>query len=290
MEVTKEDAIVWKKKLLEILEFFVDFCNKNGLKYYCCGGTALGAVRHQGFIPWDDDIDVIMPRPDYAKSIKLWQDHNNDRFEFITCDNTKRYIYTFGKLCLKDTTLIEIETQPYIEGLYIDVFAADGCSSDIEAFKKDMDAYRNLEIKLETVSVPFDFMSRFKYVAKGYLHALRAMPYYFIKPFLSRNNVLREVEKIYNNNQYCNSEYVVNYAGSYHYKERIRKEWLGEGRTAKFENIEVVIPSDYDSYLSHIYGDYMKLPPREKQIGHHFAAYYNLNERVSLEEARKFIK
>lgn len=80
------------------------------------------------------------------------------------------------------------------------------------------------------------------------------------------------------------------YSGSYKYKEYVPKKWFGKGTKARFENLEVVIPEHYDEMLKHFYGNYMELPPKDKQVSHHFVSYYNLNKRLSLNEARKYIK
>lgn len=282
MEVNEKDLVIWKQKLLEILSFFIKVCAENGLTYYCCGGTALGAVRHHGYIPWDDDIDVIMPRPDFQKFEEIFKKSPSDTFELFSYNNNSKYYYPFDKLCLKNSSLMELDNQPYVEGLYIDIFPVDGCSDDVGEFRGMLRKFQKESWKLEAKAVPFRFFSIVKYVSRKYYSILRPIPYYCIKPFLSRKKIIQKLTRISLKFQYAKSSFVVVYSGSYTYKERIKKEWLGKGKMVKFEHLTVRVPENYDAYLSHIYGEYMKLPPKTQQVGHHFAFYYNLLERFSL--------
>ena len=127
MEITQSDMLVWKSKLVDMLKFIQDVCAANGLRYFCVSGTAIGAVRHRGFIPWDDDIDIVMPRPDYEKLKSIWNSVANGKYEFLSYDNTVGYFYTHSKISSASTSLIELDSQNYIEGIYIDVFPLDGC-------------------------------------------------------------------------------------------------------------------------------------------------------------------
>lgn len=286
MEVTSEDKIIWKDKIKGILFFIDDFCKKHNIKYYCCGGTAIGVARHKGFIPWDDDIDIAMPRPDYMKFIECFNAENPKGFEFISYYNTDNFYYGMAKVCLTDTTLIEFKGQPYIEGLYVDIFPLDGSAPTQAEFVKTMDKYRKLALMLEAASTPLDIINRMKLAKNGYLYCLRCLPYYAIKPILNRKKIIAKMEEICLKYKYEQSEYVSSYCGSYNYKERFPQKWIGNGQNMIFENMDVVMMDDYDSFLRHYYGDYLKLPPKDKQIGHHFAYYYNLYGRKSLSEIK----
>lgn len=286
MEVTKEEEKIWKDKLVEILSFFKKYCESRNLRYFCCGGTAIGVVRHQGFIPWDDDIDVYMPRPDYKKFISDFRDSN---YEILSYDNTKNYCYPFAKLCDRNTTLIELEGQPYVEGLYIDIFPLDGAGSYKE-FKHDKTKYAILQRALIAATTPFKFSRMWKSYKNRYYYDLTVILFYLIKPFVSIRLLKRMFYSIENKYNYDDSKNIAVYTGSYGLKEYIPKEWIGNGVDAKFENLLVKIPKDYDKYLKHFYGDYMKLPPIDKQVSHHYAFYYNLNERLSRKRMSKLLK
>ena len=115
--------IEFKQRLIKLFKEFIDVCNKNKLRYYAAYGTALGAVRHRGIIPWDDDIDVWMPREDYERFLSLRNQLTATPYEILDIQNKGYYLY-FAKFCNKNTTLIEREGKPII-GLYIDIFPLD---------------------------------------------------------------------------------------------------------------------------------------------------------------------
>lgn len=293
MIVTQQDSIVWKKKLLDILKFTIKVCEEHGLKYYVCGGTAIGTVRHQGFIPWDDDIDIIMPRPDYIEFGRIMNEMNDDNYEFLSYSSNKDYFHPMGKISDKHTTLLELDSQNYIEGLYLDVFPLDGCSNSFEEFKKDLVKYQHLYLKLQVVLEPMNRRlagGLLRMCKKHNYYFLRYLPYYIIRPFLNRKKIIADMMEFEESHRYDDSIFVACYSGSYKTKEYIPKNWLGSGRKMRFEGIDVIMPDNYDAYLKNFYGDYMKLPPESKRVSHHFAAYYNLNERISLQEARSYIQ
>lgn len=286
MEINEKDKQRWKLLLLDLLKKILLLCKDNNIRCYCSYGTVLGAIRHRGYIPWDDDIDIMMPRPDYDRFLSLFETLSRDDLELITCYNNKFYDNIHSKVCLRDTSLIEIENQPYLEGLYVDIFPLDGCSSNKDVFMRDMDRFRHLLWKFEAMSVPFNLRTIVKYTFKGHYHILRSLPYYLIKPFQSRRKTIMQIDSLCKQYGYDESEYVVSFAGSYGYKERLSKEWIGDGVEQPFENLNVPIPSDSHAYLTHYYGDYMQLPPINKRASHHLVAYYNLDRRVFLDEIK----
>ena len=102
MQVTPELQPKWNAIITDVFRKFIEICKENDLSYFCCGGTAIGAIRHQGMIPWDDDIDVFMPRPDYDKFIKIAQSVELDKYELITPFTHPNYPLYFAKLCNKN--------------------------------------------------------------------------------------------------------------------------------------------------------------------------------------------
>lgn len=293
MEVTQQDSVIWKKKLLDILKFTIKVCEEHGLKYFVCGGTAIGTVRHHGFIPWDDDIDIIMPRPDFIEFERIMKEMNDADYEFFSYSSNKDYFHPMGKVSDKHTTLLELDSQNFVEGLYLDVFPLDGCSNSFEEFKKDLVRYQHLYLKLQVVLEPMNkrlASGLLRMIKKRNFYFLRYLPYYLIRTFLKREKIIAQMVKIEKSHRYEDSNFVACYSGSYNYKEYIPKEWLGTGRKMSFEGVDVIMPENYDAYLNHFYGDYMELPPESKRVSHHFAAYYNLNERLTLAEARMYIK
>ena len=165
-----------QKKLLEMLEWFHGYCHENGLIYYIVGGSMLGAISHGGFIPWDDDIDVVLPRPDYNRLLSIFREKTDHYFLESPYTGNEDFYYTYGKLYDTDTTLTERTRINCRRGLYIDVFPLDGVGvNEMEmetnfakidrlnmflmtrtcAITKDRSLYKNASIVLSRLIPPF---------------------------------------------------------------------------------------------------------------------------------------
>ena len=135
-EINVDEA---KKRLVEIAKYLDELCQKNGLTMYMAAGTLLGAVRHKGFIPWDDDIDVFLTRPDYDRLIEICRADNGGRYRLFAHELDENYLYTFAKMVDSDTLLIEKGGDAGVEmGLYVDIFPLDGLGNDINTAKAHM--------------------------------------------------------------------------------------------------------------------------------------------------------
>lgn len=286
MIVTPEQQPRWNAIIVDTLQFFTDICEKHHLTYFCCGGTALGAVRHHGLIPWDDDIDVMMPRPDYDRFIELATTAQWEDYELVTPYNTKDYPLFFAKLCNRHTTLIEDADKPCVYGLFIDVFPIDGVPDDSHDAQVLEARYRKTWNKLEAISSHNTFADYIKLLLqpKEWGRFVRkTIAFFFRQPY--RRSLLRQLHDISYQNDYEKAKNVINFNGSYGMREIFPKEWIKDKIPFPFEGITVYLPSGYDHYLHRIYDDYMQLPPVEKRVGHHHKAYFNLEKRVPDQEA-----
>lgn len=265
-----------KQLLLKLLDKFVEVCEQNHLQYYLAGGSVIGAVRHKGFIPWDDDIDVHMPRADYEKLQTLQDEVWGENMRLATWRKTKNYTYDFLKLELTNTTVIERLHPDYIGGIFLDVFPLDYISdniTEISIFECKLKKIENHYIEC-TISNDNECQSLLELIS---LKIKRS--------FYNHRNWMGKWEQLAtsfgnNQNRVCHSH------GYFYYKGGMDKEWFQEGMLMEFEGRKVLVPSDYDAYLKHIFGDYMKLPPVESRKGHAFL-YVNYDKRVSREEANK---
>lgn len=259
---------------LNILKYIKKICDENGLRYYLCGGTLLGAIRHGGFIPWDDDIDIFMPIDDYKKFIKLFNEEKIDTDNYILFNPYKdvRYQYLFSKLVDSRTILIE-ENTPQIDnlGVNIDIFPLCGLPNNQEE--------RELFIKLVEKSykkfIKTD-RSLWYYSNKKYKRILKTIikyPYYLLN---RKNNVKNQILQMMEKYEFSKSEYVAFYFTIYNIEREItRKDVYCDVIKVKFEDDYFSAAIGYDEYLTNLYGDYMKLPPIEKRITHHdFKAYW----------------
>ena len=148
----------WNATILDILKAFIDICNKYHLRYYCCAGTAIGAARHHGMIPWDDDIDVLMPRPDYDRLLEIAKHEDFGKYEVVTPYNNESYPLYFSKLVNRETTLIEEKERPCIIGLYVDIFPLDATDDDLETAKALYRKYSKTINRLNAVTTHNTFI------------------------------------------------------------------------------------------------------------------------------------
>ena len=251
-----------KKIQVNILKEVHCFCEKHGIKYYISYGTLLGAVRHKGYIPWDDDIDICMPRPDYEKFMKLFNDKEN-KYKFVTYELDNNFLYTFGKVMDTSTKLIEDSTNKYFLGINIDVFPIDGIDNNIKILKKQILLAKFLSIKIVKYSKKRDFFKNLILILGKVL--LSPIPTkVFIKKMIKNSKM----------NSYEDAKKVCCIVFGDKADKPVPKEYFGDGKMVFFEDQYFYAPTEYDSYLRSIYGDYMKLPPKEERITHHsFRAY-----------------
>ena len=263
---TKEIQYEEKK----ILDEVVNFLNKNKINYFLCGGSLLGAIRHKGFIPWDDDIDIAIPRPDYNKLQELIKKNN------ILSESLYFHSYELGNLNMPFTKVynhsIEIYdwryTDKYEKYLWVDIFPVDGMpDTDDETIKlfKKRDFWKKI-LSYRKMSLKCIFMNKnvFTNILKYLLKII-----FLILPekFLPK--------KIINLNKcnYVDSSYTGVYTWGYGPRERMKKEIFEEYILVDFEGTKYNGLKNYDKYLTNVYGDYMKLPPKEKRITHSFKAW-----------------
>lgn len=288
-----EILIKYKEKLVEAMKNFDQFCTQHNLNYFACSGTAIGAIRHKGFIPWDDDIDVLMLREDYQKLIANRGELEGSGYSIKTLGD-EEYIYSYAKFIDDSTTLIEMESYPNcVIGVFIDIFPLDEVSGDIReiALKKQNYniAYRYFQDTYQTLSF------------RSILSSLYRMNFTRLKNlFLMRlpkigdeiKNELRTAFIEYDK-EWCKDkgEFIMSHACVYKVeKEMFKKEWFHKYIYMEFENIKVRIPYMYDEYLTQLFGDYMTPPPEDKRISTHCHYYLNLRERLTIEEVQDRIK
>lgn len=246
---------------IEILDEFVRVCKKNNLKYFLVGGTLLGAVRHEGFIPWDDDIDIGMPREDYEKFIKIANEELNEKYFIHYFTNDKNYYLNFLKVKKKNTFFDEgmLEGIDTYKNIWIDIFPYD----KVENPNSKMFVIKNYIYKN---TVPVIFYKR-KIFTKDKLRRpwIRFLYLPFSYKFLIK--LLNKIAQSENKKENC--KYMTSYSGAYNFKkETLPIDKMYPLMTVKFDNKKYTCFNDYDYYLSSIYGDYMKLPPKEKRVAH----------------------
>ena len=278
----------WNATILDILKAFMDICERHDLTFYCCAGTAIGAVRHGGIIPWDDDIDVIMPRPDYDRLLEIAKTEDFGRYEIISPYNDDTYPLYFSKLSDRTTTLVEDRQIPCVIGLYVDIFPLDATDDDVEKAKRLKARYTKIINRLNAVSTHNSFgeyMALLKDPKEWGRFAIKTAAFFFRSAI--RRHLISQMDEMSHRYDYGKAKNVQVYTGSYGFKEVFPKEWLGKGRMFKFEDTEVPLPEEYDKYLRHFFGDYMQFPPVEQRIEKHHRAYLNMDCKEEKEAVLK---
>lgn len=259
-----------QERLVDMLQWFHSLCEKNHLRYYIIAGTMLGAVRHGGFIPWDDDIDVGMPRSDYEKLRELSANINNGKyvFEYPSEDNSK-YPFLFAKMYNTQTTYIEKQRYPIKRGIYIDIFPLDGMKTNT---KNDYNEFSKMYKLNLMISGPF--LKR-----RGIMKNAAVLAGRIISPlFVNRKKLAKKIESVCKKYDFDESKFVCNLLGGAGTKGIVPKEYFGTPTLIKFEGIDVFGLEQPDLYLKSMYGDYMKLPPEEKRVSLHDVYYTDLNK------------
>lgn len=251
---------------LGLLDAFVQVCQKLELQYYLVCGSALGAVKYGGFIPWDDDVDVALPRPDYEKFLKNAQALLPDGLFLQNSQTDPQFPLLFSKLRNSNTTFIE---QPHRHlnmnhGVYMDIFPLDGYPEDAKArkrFEKKKDAFerqRKVVLSYDRWQFPRAVKTNLTYLA----YRLFGL-YGNSQKTLKQYNAFLASWPTEGSSLWCNHG---NWQGSLEYAPA---EQYGKGTDAKFEGRDVIVPELFDAYLTQKYGAWREDPPLDKQKTHH---------------------
>ena len=255
-----------QKEELKILLEFDGFCKEYNLKYYLCGGTLLGAIRHKGFIPWDDDIDVCMPRPDYIRLLEIFPKQYKDKY-FLRCPERNNSPLPFIKLMNKNIKIKSLSIDENMESnLWIDIFPIDGLPENMNEVKK---IYKRRYIYGTLLLLKFSKVGNFKLKRRIQRYIGKLIASLFSDEFF-RNKIIKLVDiRNYDKYKYVG---IVTW-GLYGVGERMLKSEFNKTIYVDFEEYKFPAFSCWDSYLKGIYGKYMELPPIEKRITHSLKAY-----------------
>lgn len=250
-----------KKIELNIMKKIHKFCIEHDIKYCLSCGTLIGAVRHKGFIPWDDDIDIIMSRPEYEKFIAIFPKYQEELgLELVNHQTPTRYMRLLSKVI--DTTTVLYETEYRTDdpiGVFVDIWPLDGMPKG--KIKSCIYQYYSLFWKKLLLATSMKTSNEY-----GIGKNLTITMAHIFEP----EKVMKKLEKISRKYDFQHSDYVKSYMGMVIYnKEDFEKLILADFETEKF-----YIPKNYDRILKMAYGDYMKYPPKEQQIPHHVMDVY----------------
>lgn len=277
----KQVSLDFVKKIeIDILRTFVDFCEQHQLRYYLVGGTLIGAVRHQGFVPWDDDMDVAMPRKDFMKFRELTTDGKIGKYEIRSYIHTPDLHFRPFDRIVDPHYMTKVKVEQVFIPPWLDVHALDGLPTDLEENKKHWVAVRKLKFGSMIARTPLCLTkNRIRRLAKRIYYIkyyMRGAKYYAEK--------LTELALQYD---YDESEYIAAFVAGYGQKERMPRYYFEDGKQKMwFEGILCSVPAHYDLVLRHMYGDnYLTLP--QKRVVHMVEAWEIKSSANEVEQEKK---
>lgn len=250
-----------QKVQLMMLKDFIKICEENDMLYFTIGGTLLGTIRHGGFIPWDDDIDVLMFRKDFEKLNKLMSEKPNEKYGFINVLNEETYHYTWGRFTLLNTEIREwwANQVDYTPNIFIDIFIMDNIPNN--KIKRFIFKWRCFAlnqmcnysiVKFQNESKPKEIIQHLAY------YILKIIP-------ISPMTIKKRCVKVYRKYEDMECEETCDFP-SLAFMPIYNKKELFPVKKFKFEDIEVNVPNNYDEILKRLYGNYMELPPEDKRF------------------------
>lgn len=252
-----------KQRELDILLYVKKICDDNGLNYFLHGGTLIGALRHQGFIPWDDDIDICMPREDYERFLNINKNMFN-QYASLSIENDENYYYAFSKVTDMQTIIKDSNEKTHY-GVFIDVFPIDNVPQNY--FKKNIYflrayVYKRILMHLNEKKVKKDG-NVLKIVLRQFVKLFNHKK--IIKNF--NEHIIKVPRGLQVSTITTGSQWDISY----------QREWFDGKVTVTFEGHEFPAPVGYDSLLHKYFGEYMVVPPKEKQVTHGYT-YVELNQ------------
>ncbi len=269
-----------QEKLLEMIKWFHNWCVEHDLTYFAVGGTMLGAARHQGFIPWDDDLDVGMPRADYIRMCELLEQEQNEqlakgmrpRYMVETIYMKRRdYLVPHAKIFDTETELIEHKKLPMKRGIFIDILPLDGTGETVEASKAFFAPIaRRLDFLATRVCAVRKGRAPLKNLAVRISHCIP-------DKFYDDNAKMREIDQLCQQHPYETSTYVADLYGIKREKEIMPRTFFGRPKLYRFEDAEIYGVEDQERYLTHLFGNWREYPPIAEQVTHHDYISCDLN-------------
>lgn len=258
-----------QKLTLYTLNTFIEYCEKYNLKYYFTGGALIGVMRHKGFVPWDDDIDIGMPRKDFDRFHNLIKTDMPVGFGVCNRYTDSNWHFAMSQFIdLESEIQIHLAEQPRNAHIWIDIFPLDGLpNGEIQRWfrVKNILLHRYI-VQAANISTQVDSHRERPWHERVILSICKLL---HVDKVINTNKVLNHMEKVLRKSDFDESIWCGNMLGRYREREVVKREWFGEPVDGIFAGQVVNIPENSHEILTVLYGDYMKLPPVEKRETHH---------------------
>lgn len=270
---TPEQMKLLQAKELEILKYFKSICKQNGLKFFLGGGSCIGALRHEGFVPWDDDVDVFMIRADYEKLYQNWSHYSFDpRFELCRSTRDKNYHHSAMTVNNSNTTFINFRTsdEDVNQGIAIDIIPLD--------YLPDNSLSRIWQ-RINAIIFSI-FINQRLPDNQGYiLKILTGIPLFLIRSPKLRFRIWKGAERQMTKYSYKPSKHMVELVtGLSAIFRPLNPDWFDGIKEQKFEDTEMPVAVNADAYLRLIFGNYMELPPQKERKAKHHTVFVDTEE------------
>ena len=263
---------------LEILKVLSNICEEQNLDYFLMYGTLLGAARHKGFIPWDDDLDIMMKRSDYDKLLKYLVEHEKELmpYKLFSKVNNPEYPFMISRFCDTRYKYVANNEKDCGMGLFVDIYPLDGAGHSWKEVKKKGNYFRFLSSMCFLASREHFFVDHVEYSSKMSIkQTVIKIPLYLIAKVTGVEFWFKRLEKLKDKYKYDECEFVGPTTWQSDYRRDVmKKEWVDETIFVQFEDSKFRAPKRYKDVLKHKYGNYMEMPPVEKRVAtHDYKAY-----------------
>lgn len=269
-----EDSKIQKLQgvAFSILQEVAKYCDRKGIKYYLAFGTLLGAIRHKGFIPWDDDVDIFMKRDDYKRFLEESKEDFPDWLTVRTFQNTEtgKGNFTYqGKVESKGHYVVrQLGDKEIKHRVWIDIFIIDGMPKSKLMRKLH---YKNIDLHYDACKIANTVHGYNPNRQRSWLRKLEIqfVELSHIRKILTPKRTYQALDDVLSKYSFCHGNYVIGYAHVYHERTIVPRDFFGDGEKMEFEGHLFTVPNHADQLLTFWYGDYMQLPPEEKRKPKH---------------------